>query len=469
MSYPARMNRKLVYLTIFLEGYVVLAIELLLMRQLTPFVGSATDIFAIIIAAVLLPLAVGYHMGGRTAVNLTPETARSMLTRNFTIAALFFMVGLVHIHLNIFFTLLDSVFGGNHWLKTGVYCAVFALYPVYLLGQTVPILSVAMPKDDLSRTTGTMLFYSTLGSFCGSIFSTLVLMAWIGVHNTFNVTLGLLLLLIALLGWGRNRSAVAGALIIGLYVVTTNSDYALRQLGIVQNNTYSQVDVMTTKEGARHFRINHSSSSAIYPTEQKYHAYVNFIDRHLIGNMPGDAPKTILVIGAGGFTQGRDDPKNIYTYIDIDPDLQATAEKYFLKEPLGPNKLFVAQSARSFLRANAMPYDMIIVDAYSNHLSIPQDLVTVEFFRQVKEHLKPGGMMVMNVVTSPIFADTFSRTIDGTLREVFPLLSRNVIYQGHKPDMPANVIYVYSHNPPEEAPKRPYTDLLNRYFLHTGR
>jgi hypothetical protein len=50
---------------IAIEGYAVLAVELLAIRQLTPYVGNATDTVAIVIAAVLLPLAFGYEAGGR--------------------------------------------------------------------------------------------------------------------------------------------------------------------------------------------------------------------------------------------------------------------------------------------------------------------------------------------------------------------------------------------------------------------
>jgi hypothetical protein len=45
---------------IAIEGYVVLAVELVAIRQLTLYGGNATNIVAIVIAAVLLPLAFGY-------------------------------------------------------------------------------------------------------------------------------------------------------------------------------------------------------------------------------------------------------------------------------------------------------------------------------------------------------------------------------------------------------------------------
>src|SRR5262245_39138536 len=44
------------FLIIFLEGYAVLSLELLSIRQGINFIGSNTDKIAIIIAAVLIPL-----------------------------------------------------------------------------------------------------------------------------------------------------------------------------------------------------------------------------------------------------------------------------------------------------------------------------------------------------------------------------------------------------------------------------
>lgn len=59
------MNKtQLLFLVILIEGYVVLATELLAIRTLIPFIGSGTETISIIISAVLLPLAFGYHVGG---------------------------------------------------------------------------------------------------------------------------------------------------------------------------------------------------------------------------------------------------------------------------------------------------------------------------------------------------------------------------------------------------------------------
>ena len=56
---------RFLFFVIFLEGFVVLSLELLAIRLTIPFVGSGTDTISIIIAAVLLPLAFGYYRGGQ--------------------------------------------------------------------------------------------------------------------------------------------------------------------------------------------------------------------------------------------------------------------------------------------------------------------------------------------------------------------------------------------------------------------
>jgi hypothetical protein len=63
-----------------IEGYAVLAVELLATRQLTPYGGNATDIVAIVIVADLLPLALydlheRLETEGRLRVILCPSYA----------------------------------------------------------------------------------------------------------------------------------------------------------------------------------------------------------------------------------------------------------------------------------------------------------------------------------------------------------------------------------------------------------
>jgi predicted membrane-bound spermidine synthase len=308
-----------------------------------------------------------------------------------------------------------------------------------------------------------MLFVSTLGSFLGSVASTLVLMSFLGVHNTVMVTLGLLLGLAVLVGWrGERRQAVAAAGL-ALGVLALNNGGVMRAYGIVSDNQYSQVRVRTDPvEDSRLLIVNNSPSSKLAARPEDRFAYVRFIETEVIGRLDPARAHRVLVIGAGGFTIGLEDRRNAYTYVDIDPALKEASEEHFLGRPLTPNKTFVPESARAFLRRSREPYDVVVLDAYSNRLDIPADLVTREAFRAVRATLAPGGQVAMNVIASPAFADRFSRSIDATIRSVFPFAVRQVM-NGTEHNGVASVLYVHRDRPDERHDV--YTDDRNRYFL----
>ena len=451
---------------IAIEGYAVLAVELLAIRQLTPYVGNATDTVAIVIAAVLLPLAFGYEAGGRASFAPGDETAvRRQLTRNLLIAAFILSFGLSHPFLAAFFAILDSLDLTHRLVQAAVHASLFLVYPVYLLGQTIPLVAYCSTGANLPRSTGLMLFLSTLGSFLGSVVSTLVFMTFFGVHITVALTLGLLVGLATLIGWpveDRNRLVLtAGAL--GAFIISVNSPAAGRAYGIVSNNLYSEVRIVTdSAEDSRLLVINNSPSSKIAAHPEHRFAYLKFIEKEILRRLDTDRPRRILVIGAGGFTIGLEDRFHAYTYVDIDPALRQVSEEHFLRQPLSPNKTFVPESARAFLRRNTQIYDVVVLDAFTNRISLPPDLITREAFAAVRQAVAPDGQVIMNIITSPGFADRFSRSIDATIRSVFPFVSRQILPETRTGRV-ATVLYLASGS--ESQSHDIYTDDRNRLFL----
>jgi predicted membrane-bound spermidine synthase len=451
---------------IAIEGYAVLAVELLAIRQLTPYVGNATDTIAIVIAAVLLPLAFGYEAGGRASFAPGDEAGvRRQLTRNLLIASLILGFGLSHPFLAAFFQILDSLGLTHRLAQAAAHTSLFLVYPIYLLGQTIPLVAYCSTGTSLPRSTGLMLFLSTLGSFLGSVVSTLVFMTFFGVHITVALTLGLLVVLAALIGWqteGRTRLAVTAAAL-GLFIGAVNSPAAIKAYGIVSNNLYSEVRIVANPdENSRLLVINNSPSSKIAAHPEHRFAYVKFIESEVIRKLDTSRPHRILVIGAGGFTLGLEDRFNAYTYVDIDPALQAVSEEHFLRQPLAPNKTFVPESARAFLRRNRETYDVVVLDAFTNRINLPPDLITREAFAAARRAVAPEGQAIMNIITSPTFADRFSRSIDATIRSVFPFVTRQVLPQTQTGSV-ASILYLAPRV--EGAPHDIYTDDRNRSFL----
>lgn len=464
------------FAVIILEGYVVLSSELLAIRLTIPFVGNGTDTVSVIIAAVLMPLAFGYHSGGRFKpgyhrILFTGPYymgVREKLISNMLIALGFLLFGLSYGFLtSLFETLLH--WGLTHRVGlTALYAALFIATPVYLLGQTIPLTCNFFSRDRLSRITGRILFFSTTGSFLGAVFSTLVLMPHIGVHYTAAVNFVIIGLLITLLS--RNMFSTRTALVWALVIagVMSNSTHSMREMSIVEDNQYNTISILNY-EDQRHMLINNNASS-MYSEQGRKHPYIEFIEEQAI--LPAsnsDDKKDILVIGSGAFTLGADDDFNNYDFVDIDKSLKDISEKYILKKPIGDNRHFITMPARAYLTSTDKHYDVIVLDAYHGALSLPEHLTTVEFFRQVKDHLKERGKVLANMAVAPNFINTYSRNIDNTFRAVFPHYSRHAV-QGdymlwnNQENMMSNVIYIYSHYPDEDSTTI-YTDDKNRAFL----
>lgn len=460
------------FLVIIIEGYVVLSSELLAIRVMVPFVGSGTDTVSIIIAAVLLPLSFGYYFGGQFKPYRDSMGnwvgVREKLIRNILISAAILLVGLSYVPLThlMFYLIGEGI--TNRIVLTSIYSALFLVVPVFLLGQTIPLLSNYFSKEKLSQITGKILFVSTIGSFLGATFSTLVLMSQVGVHNTAIINFILLGFLFFFLSRKKPRPTGLAMVAIVIAAIFFNSPTMLGSLSVVSNNRFNVVRVFEDPAMAmKIFSINHNYDSGLTTTGAR-HPYVEFIEDHFIWSQPSDAePMNILVVGAGGFTLGLDDDINHYDFIDIDGELKDLAEKYFLPEKLGPNKEFHPIAAEAFIIQDGKKYDMIVLDAFQGALSIPENLVTQEFFQRTKNRLTDNGIVIANFIVNPAYGDAFSRNIDSTFRSVFPFSTREVIgsYNGWDKDALNNVLYVSRKQASEDELKRTiYTDNKNPVY-----
>ena len=464
----------LLFAVIIIEGYIVLATELLAIRETVPYVGSGTDTVSIIIAAVLMPLAFGYYKGGhfkpyRWRGRLVGVRERLIL--NIIISMVILILGLSYAFMNVFFLTLIGMGFRHRLFLTTVYALIFLVTPVYLLGQTIPLVSHYFSKEKLSRITGRILFFSTMGSFMGAVFSTLVLMSTVGVHNTVSFNIILLAILIILLSKKKSSDRVIYTLGLAIAGIVINSNHVMAAFHIVDNNKYNTVMVFADPKGTGdiHMSLNHMGSSMYNPETGARHLYIEFSEQQLIDPIRDSKdPRDILVIGAGAFTFGLEDTNNHYDFVDIDGSLKKIAEENVLQRKLGDNKKFIPMEARAYLMSTDKKYDIVFLDAYLGGITIPEHLVTADFYKQVKEHLKEDGIVAMNFIVSPSFATPFSRHLDNTVRSVFPHVSRHVVLENYdlwkdSPEENQNVIYMYRRHAGEDD-QEIYTDDRNRIF-----
>ena len=445
------MSRFLIYAIVFIEGFCSLGAEVIALRRLVPHIGSSIVVTAPTIGFFLLALALGYASGAKVAGNYL-----AIVARNFLIAATLAGIGLAGISVDWMFAHLQPVLVAYLVFIGGVLCPL-----AWLLGQTVPILTNLMKAERTGEASGLALYWSTLGSFLGSISLSLLVMQWLGVSAAvFACALGLLVG--ARLLARRNFkfwlfSGLTVAIAAGLnlqHEVTADTAYAEYVIGAVD---------LPGQNNPRAFWVNKSVASLIDDSDPpNYTRYIKHLRQILLDDL-GFTGKDILVLGAGGFTLSHHEPLNRYTYVDIDPAIKAIAEKHFLREPTRGE--FIADDARRFVATSERRFDAVVVDVYSSHTSIPSHLVTREFWAGTRRVLKPNGVLLANLILDGKLETPYARNLLATIDSVFGRCAVDVL---HKARTQANVeVSCFASSRPGETGI--YVDERNRADLDRVR
>ena len=410
------MSRALLYAIVFIEGFCSLGAEIVALRRLVPHVGSSIVVTAPTIGFFLLALALGYASGARVASDY-----RTVVARNFAIAALLAGAGLAGITVDWLFVHLQPAPVAWFAFVAGILCPI-----AWLLGQTVPVLTNLFQHARHGEASGQALFWSTLGSFLGSLTLSLFVMQWLGVSAAvlacaFGLAAGTLLLA------GQRvkmavfaLSTVAVALAFNLrHEVTADTAYAEYIVGPVD---------LPGQQNPRAFWVNKSTASLIDDSEPpNYTRYIRHLRQVLLDDL-GFRGREILVLGAGGFTLSHREPENRYTYVDIDPAIRAIAEQHFLREPARGE--FIADDARRFVASTARRFDAVVVDVYSSHTSIPSHLVTREFWANARRVLKPDGVLLANLILDGKLESPYARNLLATIESVYGRCAVDVLHKG---------------------------------------
>lgn len=445
------MSRFLIYVIVFIEGFCSLGAEVIALRRLVPHIGSSIVVTAPTIGFFLLALALGYASGAKVAGNYL-----NVVARNFLIAAALAGIGLAGISVDWMFAHLQPVLVAYLVFIGGVLCPL-----AWLLGQTVPILTNLMKAERTGEASGLALYWSTLGSFLGSLSLSLLVMQWLGVSAAvFACALGLLIgaLLLAQRNfkfWLFFGLTVAMTASFNLHhEVTADTAYAEYVIGAVD---------LPGQKDPRAFWVNKSTASLIDDSNPpNYTRYIKHLRQILLDDL-GFTGKDILVLGAGGFTLSHHEPLNRYTYVDIDPAIKAIAEKHFLREPARGE--FIADDARRFVATSERRFDAVVVDVYSSHTSIPSHLVTREFWAGTRRVLKPNGVLLANLILDGKLETPYARNLLATIDSVFGRCAVDVL---HKAKTQANVeVSCFASSRPGETGI--YVDEKNRADVDRAR
>jgi spermidine synthase len=429
-------SRRLLLPLVFVSGMASLGVEFGASRLLAPYFGTSLYVWGVLIGLVLIYLSIGYVIGGRLADRRPSSDLLFQLT-----AWAGLWIGLIP--LIAYPILLESQQGFasiSVGLVLGTLLAVVLLFavPVILLGCVSPFAIRLLLTDVNSggNTAGAVYALSTAGSILGTFLPVFWLIPTFGSRAMLVMfSVGLLVLSVAglwprtLTGlWPRRWVFAAFLVLVLLGAVLLPHGIKPPEVGTLlyeKDSAYQYIQVV--RDGSRTELILNEGQAihSIYDSDSLLTG--GPWDYFMLGSAfrPAQAreprPSKVAILGLAGGTEARQ-MTEVYgrsvdiTGVEIDPDIVSLAYRYF---HLGDAHVRpVVQDARYWLATDRGRYDLIAMDAYRQPY-IPFHLTTREFFQLARDHLSPGGSVVVNAGRTPTDYRLVA-ALASTMSAVFP-------------------------------------------------
>ncbi|HRV59148.1 MAG TPA: fused MFS/spermidine synthase [Solirubrobacterales bacterium] len=423
-------------------------------RLLAPYFGDSTIVWANTIAIVLVALSIGYWLGGKLAdrrPDLNSLCATVLAGAILVTLVPFFARPFLGASVDAFDELSVGVFAGS---LVGV--LVLLAIPVMIFGAVSPwALRIAMDSTDLEHAgqlAGRLYALSTAGSLIGTLASAMVTIPLIGTQRTF-ILFALLVAVVASIGLRKVWPALVPAAVACAALVPVGTIKASSEGDVIYEaeTPHQYIRVVETDDGERRLELNEGQAvHSIYRPGE--YLVGNYWDEHLVlpfvaspqvtgaspevtpsansdpgpGNSP-DWPGRIAILGNAAGTvaraYGRFYPDTEVDAVEIDGKVTEVGREYFGLN--NPNMTVHTEDARPWLEAADPVYDVIMVDAYHQPY-IPFYMATKEFFELVRDRLRPGGVVLINV-GHPENSDALEKNLTATLEEALPEVLRDPV------------------------------------------
>lgn len=425
-----RSSTVLLLVTALISGAVVMALEMLGSRLLAPVFGNSLYVWGALIGVILAAMSSGYAFGGWLSDRQPGEKVLAWLLL-FSGGWTFLLAWSGHPVMFKVAALTDDPRWGP------CLAASFLLAPpAFGLSGVLPALLRLAVKDMgyLGRHAGRMIAVSTVGSLAGTWGTAFFLLSWLGT--------------LALIGWlggiqialgflwfergaaFRTRSllpVLSGLFLLGgLVGLGGLAVYRIQQLPkpvYQEDSPYQQVRVRD--DDLFRYLILDRTFHAVMWKADPVTLFLPYSQLFVAALALVPEPTRGLILGHGGGSMAkwlaRTWPDLELDVVEVDPAVVRVAEQYFEYHPPPWHHIHV-KDARAFLRSAATTYDVIWIDVFARHM-VPFHLTTTEFFSEVRAHLKPDGVVVVNLATSGEGGDRLRESaVVQTLHTVFPAI-----------------------------------------------
>jgi spermidine synthase len=402
-------GKLLLYMTAFFSGMTIMAVELSASRLLAPYYGTSSIVWTLIIGIIMIALSIGNVLGGRSA------------DKHNNLSRLFFYIWLASIWIAFIPILGKYIIGLSAivmmWILpdslvvsgTVFSCLVIFSVPLLILGMSPPYLVKLGIKDmeNNGRITGEIYAIGTVGSIIGTFIPTFLTIPTIGTQKTFFL-FALILNIICLTYYiskklTKRRNLITAVIILALLIIPFKNSFAFWKDTLLEDESsynYLQVyededSVMLSTNVIIGVQSIYMKNNAITGMYYEYGLMAPFF----IKDKDMSSSFDVLVLGNGTGTYAKRTkyffPESSLEGVEIDKKIVDISKEYF--ELTDEEQTVYVYDGRTFLMSkHAKEYDIVLIDAYHD-ITIPFHMATVEFYREVKKHLKPGGVILLNI------------------------------------------------------------------------
>jgi spermidine synthase len=431
----------------FLTAGSVLVMEIVASRLLAPYLGVTLQTYTAIIGTVLAGISTGAYCGGRLADRHDPRTLLGPIL----------IVGgsLVLASLGVLRYVGSRVGSGS--VDAVLLAGAAFLLPAGVLSMVSPtLIKMSMASlDRAGREVGRIEALGTAGAIVGTFVAGFVLVAKLS-SPAILIGEGIFLVVLGVTVWAvvgrpagfdkRVGAAVAVAVLLG------SSTSGFQKSKCEYESRYFCVNISTDEANPTGRFLNldtvqHSYVDLADPKRLEF-SYVRGISAGIAAKYPGSGAIDTLHVGGGGFTLPtfldvtRPGSQNVV--IERDPGLIRLDEKY-LGLKLGGGLSAISGDGRVLVRQQpAHSFDVVIGDAFGGEW-VPWHLTTIEFVRDIRQRLRPGGLYALNIIDYP--PSRFVRAEVLTISNVFRYVAVASSPEGFADEAGDNFIVYASDRP----------------------
>ena len=424
----------LLFFAIFVSGVISLSYEIAWIRLLSLVLGSSTYSFSLMLSAFIAGIAFGSFLISARLFSKIHSFALFGLAE-ICIAISVIITLPFYDRLPYYFLVLKSALqptpAGFYVFEVMkfVFCFFLMVIPTLFIGMTLPLASRAATAsiETIGKKVGSVFSINTIGNVVGASITGLLLLPVLGIQGVIevgifvNLLLGFLIIL-SFSGWSsRVRIYVLLVSLILPYVyfmsggsldkkMLTTGTFRLSLPEEVKN--YADFQKWFSHKRLLYYKDDKDSTVSVEKSKDFLVMKVNgkpdassgrdMPTQKLLAHIPmiyNPDAKSLLLIGYGSGVTAGSALRHPIENLDVIEISEAVidASDYFNEfnyDALNDNRVNLhIEDAKTFLQLTKQTYDVVISEPSNPWIAGIGNLFSAEFYRDIKEHLNPGGVI----------------------------------------------------------------------------